>query len=191
MKSINLSFPFEVFLNVCVYSICIQTPVESRRKCQLPGNLIYRRFWTAWCGHWESNSGLLEEEQALLIPELHSSSTVNTRILSTPCLPLPLLHSSVSPSFTLFSSIYIFGTVLYCLALDDLEPDFVDQVGLRVTVIFSFVILSAGLIGTKHKVYLKHVFLSMCAHGVCVRVFLKTESRVSCFLGKFFTNEIK
>lgn len=141
----------------------------EQKKCQLTWNLIYRWLWIARCGCSEVNSGPLEEEQALLIPELHSSSTVNTRILRTPCLPLPLLRSSASPSFTLFSSIYFFGTVLYCLALDDLKPDFVDQVGLKVMVIFSLLILSAGLIGTQHKVYLKLAFLCVCAH-VCACV---------------------
>lgn len=184
MKSINLFFPFEVFfLNVCVYSICIQMPVESRRKCQLPWNLIYRWFWTAWCGRWKVNSGPQEEEQALLIPEPHSSSTVKTRILRTPCLSLPFLLSSTSP-FSLFSSIYISGTVLYCLALDDLELDFEDKDGLKVMVIFSFVILSAGLIGTQHKLAFPCVHAHVC-------MLLKTEPRVSCLLGKFFTNEIK
>lgn len=166
MKSINLFFPFEVFFNIYVNSICIQMPVESKESVNFPGTWFTGGFELPGVYAGRSTQGPREEEQALLIPEPHSSSTVNTRILGTPCLPFPFLLSSASP-FSLFSSIYISGTVLYCLALDDLELDFEDKDGLKVMVIFSFVILTAGLIDMQHKLAFPCVHEHVCA---CVYV---------------------
>lgn len=55
-------------MSLCVYIVCADAH-RGQRGCWIPWTLSYKSLWATlyWCG--ELNSGLLEEQQAVLIAE--------------------------------------------------------------------------------------------------------------------------